>query len=84
MCFGPSTLGAGAKNTSRIQNKEVYATLCLQVFQWAVRQSAEVENQLTSCERLLEYSKLSTEEELIACGRMGPCKAEHCIPGMYL
>ena len=31
MCFGPSTLGAGAKNTSRIQNKEVYATLRLQV-----------------------------------------------------
>ena len=26
----PSTLGAWVQNTSRIQNKEVYATLCLQ------------------------------------------------------
>ena len=36
--LGPRTLGAGAKNTSRIQNKEVYATstLYLQVvlFTW--------------------------------------------------
>ena len=31
MCFGPSTLGAGGQNTSRIQNKEVYTTLYLQV-----------------------------------------------------
>ena len=30
MCFGPSNLGAGARKVSRIQNTEVFATLCLQ------------------------------------------------------
>ena len=35
MCFGPSTLGAGAKNTSRIQNKDIYATLYLQAWTWS-------------------------------------------------
>ena len=34
----PGTLGAGAKTTSRIQNKEVYATLCLQATKLAKKQ----------------------------------------------
>ena len=30
-------------------------------FQWCIRQSAEVENHLTSCERILEYADLESE-----------------------
>ena len=41
------------------------------IFQWMIRQSAEVENQLTSCERIVEYSKLPAEEETPGIGGGG-------------
>jgi ATP-binding cassette, subfamily C (CFTR/MRP), member 4 len=38
------------------------------IFQWMIRQSAEVENQLTSCERVVEYTNLPAEEETDGIG----------------
>jgi len=43
-------------------------------FQWAVRQSAEFENQLTAVERLHEYGKLPREEEFVGCPGAGLCE----------
>ena len=34
------------------------------VFQWAVRQSAETDNQMTSVERVMEYGQLTSEANL--------------------
>ena len=34
------------------------------VFQWAVRQSAETDNQMTSVERVMEYGQLPSEASL--------------------
>lgn len=40
-----------------------YALVLTGQFQWAVRQSAEVESQMVSVERLIEYSHLESEEQ---------------------
>nr|VZH96744.1 unnamed protein product [Spirometra erinaceieuropaei] len=41
----------------------IYLMAVIGTFQWAMRQSTEVENQMISIERLLEYTKLPPEEE---------------------
>eukprot|EP00045_Choanoeca_perplexa_P017109 m.242188 g.242188 ORF g.242188 m.242188 type:complete len:1449 (-) comp17453_c0_seq21:1230-5576(-) len=42
-----------------------YVLQLTNVFQWTVRQSAELENQMTSVERVVEYSHLPPEEEFV-------------------
>ena len=44
------------------------------VFQWAIRQSAEVENKLTSCVRLAEYHALADESLFVSCPGFPACK----------
>ena len=49
-----------------------YVISLMGAFQWAVRQSAEVENQMVSVERLLEYAELPNIEDIELVGDAGP------------
>jgi hypothetical protein len=39
-------------------------SLCSNMFQWGIHQTAEIENQMTSVERVIEYSLLEPEAAL--------------------
>lgn len=47
------------------------------LFQWAIRQSAEAENQFTSCVRLAEYNALANEVSSVSCPGFAACKHHH-------
>ena len=40
------------------------AIMLIDVLQWGIYQSAEAENQMTSVERVIEYSQLDSEADL--------------------
>ena len=45
-------------------------------FQWCIRQSAEVENHLTSCERILEYADLEPETAYVQAAGAAPADGD--------
>ncbi|KAK7478989.1 hypothetical protein BaRGS_00029750 [Batillaria attramentaria] len=57
--FAADSLDAGLVGLSI-----TYSMTLMGLFQWGVRQSAEVENQMISVERVLEYSRLPSEGNL--------------------
>ncbi|XP_060582248.1 ATP-binding cassette sub-family C member 4-like isoform X3 [Ruditapes philippinarum] len=57
--FAAESLNAGLVGLSM-----TYAMTLMGMFQWGVRQSAEVENQMISVERVLDYAKLPSEAQL--------------------
>lgn len=52
-----------------------YSTQLAGIVQWALRQSAEFENQITAVERLNEYARLPSEQSFVGCGGAGKCSA---------
>ena len=42
----------------------ITAALSLRLFQYGIRQSAEMANQMTSVDRIIEYGQLITEDSL--------------------
>lgn len=59
---------AGTRNSMSPSDAGFALSYCLQLtslFQWAVRQSAEVETMMTSVERIVEYGELPSEGTLI-------------------
>ncbi|XP_076453870.1 ATP-binding cassette sub-family C member 4-like isoform X2 [Babylonia areolata] len=65
--FAADSLDAGTVGLS-----VTYAMTLMGMFQWGVRQSAEVENQMVSVERVLEYSRLPSEASLESSGKDVP------------
>ena len=66
LCLG--LLIAGTRDTIPASDAGFALSYCLQLtalFQWAVRQSAEVETMLTSVERIVEYGELPPEGALV-------------------
>ncbi|XP_067669590.1 ATP-binding cassette sub-family C member 4-like isoform X2 [Haliotis asinina] len=59
-----SVLAADRMDAGLVGLSITYAMTLMGLFQWGVRQSAEVENQMISVERVLEYSQLPSEAPL--------------------
>ncbi|GFN98107.1 multidrug resistance-associated protein 4 [Plakobranchus ocellatus] len=59
-----SVLAADTMNAGLVGLSITYTMTLMGLFQWGVRQSAEVENQMISVERVLEYSRLPMEADL--------------------
>lgn len=62
-------IGAGVAGLSL-----AYTTQLAGIFQWTLRQSAELENQLTAVERLGEYAKLPPEDDFVGCAGALGCR----------
>ncbi|XP_041115614.1 multidrug resistance-associated protein 4 isoform X1 [Polyodon spathula] len=56
-----------------------YAVTLMGMFQWGVRQSAEVENQMTSVERVLDYTELENEAPWVTECRPPPDWPRHGV-----
>ncbi|MGH0134692.1 UNVERIFIED_CONTAM: hypothetical protein FKN15_036664 [Acipenser sinensis] len=56
-----------------------YAVTLIGMFQWGVRQSAEVENQMTSVERVLDYTELESEAPWVTECRPPPDWPRHGV-----
>ncbi|RXM37114.1 Multidrug resistance-associated protein 4 [Acipenser ruthenus] len=56
-----------------------YAITLVGMFQWGVRQSAEVENQMTSVERVLDYTELENEAPWVTECRPPPDWPRHGV-----
>ncbi|KAK6485739.1 multidrug resistance-associated protein 4-like isoform X1 [Huso huso] len=56
-----------------------YAITLIGMFQWGVRQSAEVENQMTSVERVLDYTELENEAPWVTESRPPPDWPRHGV-----
>ncbi|XP_052782620.1 ATP-binding cassette sub-family C member 4-like isoform X3 [Mya arenaria] len=57
-------LAADSLDAGLVGLSMTYAMTLMGMFQWGVRQSAEVENQMISVERVLDYAKLPSEAPL--------------------
>ncbi|KAJ3075283.1 Multidrug resistance-associated protein 4, partial [Quaeritorhiza haematococci] len=81
------TSGSGAIQPGLVGLVLSYSLQLLGLLQWAVRQSAEVENQMVSVERVIEYTQLpqeAAEETDVKPPREWPEKGHIKIEGMSL
>ncbi|KAL8559263.1 hypothetical protein ACOMHN_040387 [Nucella lapillus] len=66
-----AVLAVGSMDAGMVGLSVTYSMTLMGMFQWGVRQSAEVENQMISVERVLEYSRLPSEAELESSSEKG-------------